>query len=94
MGRLNDASDPDGHGTHVTGSVVGDGSASDGLIRGMAPKARVAFQSILDDNGRLGGLPTDYGDLFKQAYRKDARIHNNSWGADVESRYTAGSMEV
>ena len=94
LGRNDDASDPDGHGTHVAGSVVGDGNASNGLIRGVAPKARIVFQSILDDNGNLGGLPTDYGDLFKQAYKKGARIHNNSWGADVESRYTAGSMEV
>ena len=94
LGRPGDASDPDGHGTHVAGSIVGDGSASNGLIRGMAPKAKVVFQSILDDNGRLGGIPIDYGDLFKQAYRKGARIHNNSWGSDAESRYTAGSMEV
>lgn len=94
LGRPDDASDPNGHGTHVAGSIIGDGSASDGLIRGMAPKAKIVFQSILDDNGYLGGLPTDFGDLFKQAYQKGARIHNNSWGSDAESRYTAGSMEV
>ena len=41
-----------GHGTHVTGSVLGDGSASAGLdgiegpIRGLAYKAKLVFQAV------------------------------------------------
>src|SRR5262249_37621091 len=47
-GRTNDWSDPHGHGTHVSGSVLGDGAASGGKIRGVAPKANLFFQSLLD----------------------------------------------
>nr|MBC7245292.1 S8 family serine peptidase [Chloroflexota bacterium] len=93
-GRPNDPSDPHGHGTHVAGSVLGDGSASGGHIRGTAPKAKLFFQSLLDANGELGGLPLNLGDLFEEAYWAGARIHNNSWGAATESMYTANSIEV
>jgi serine protease AprX len=94
LGRENDASDPHGHGTHVAGSVLGDGSASGGEIRGAAPKARLFFQSLLDAQQRLGGLPVHLGDLFQQAYDAGARIHNNSWGAATSSVYTLNSEDV
>jgi hypothetical protein len=79
-GRKNLADDPVGHGTHVAGSVLGDGSASSGQYKGIAPKASLFFQSLLDSNGDLGGLPLDLNDLFLEAYQGGARIHNNSWG--------------
>ncbi|MGB9879726.1 MAG: S8 family serine peptidase, partial [Anaerolineae bacterium] len=75
-GRKDDPSDPHGHGTHVAGSVLGDGSASGGRIRGIAPRAKLFFQSLLDANGGLGGLPLNLGDLFEEAYQVGARIHN------------------
>ena len=90
----NDASDPNGHGTHVAGSVLGDGTASNGAIRGTAPNAKLVFQSLMDSEGGLSGLPVDLGDLFEEAYQLGARIHNNSWGADTESLYTFNSIEV
>ncbi len=93
-GRPNDPSDPHGHGTHVTGSVLGDGAASGGKIRGSAPKAKLIFQSLLDSQGSLGGLPLDLGDLFQEAYDAGARIHNNSWGSATRSQYTVNSIEV
>ena len=38
LGRPNRKDDPDGHGTHVAGSVLGDGvSTADGPVRGTAP---------------------------------------------------------
>ena len=94
LGRPGDWSDPNGHGTHVSGSVLGDGTASQGAIRGAAPGAQLFFQSLLDADGHLGGLPLDLGDLFDEAYVNGARIHNNSWGAATESRYTINSTEV
>lgn len=93
-GRPGDASDPNGHGTHVAGSVLGDGSASGGQIKGVAPLARLFFQSLLDKQGRLGGLPLDLNDLFDEAYQAGARIHNNSWSAVTNSEYTMSSEEV
>ncbi|KAA9345480.1 S8 family serine peptidase [Larkinella humicola] len=94
LGRPGDHSDPNGHGTHVAGSVAGDGSASGGVIRGTAPGASLFFQSLLDARGELGGLPLNLADLFEEAYRQGARIHNNSWGANTEARYTFNSNEV
>jgi subtilisin family serine protease len=93
-GRPGDPSDPNGHGTHVAGSVAGDGAASGGQVRGTAPKARIFFQSIMDANGKLGGLPVDLNDLFDEAYQQGARVHNNSWGAATPSMYTINSTEV
>ena len=83
LGRPGRKDDPDGHGTHVAGSVLGDGqSASEGAVRGTAPKAKLVLQSVLDSGGGLGGLPDDLGDLFKTPYTTDkARIHTNSWGS-------------
>ena len=94
LGRPNDASDPHGHGTHVAGSVLADGSASDGSFAGVAPAAKLYFQSLLDPRGGLGGLPVSLEDLFEPAYQAGARVHNNSWGAATASAYTVDSNDV
>ena len=93
-GRTNNSSDPNGHGTHVAGSAVGNGSASDGEIKGVAPDAQLFFQSLLDENGGINGLPHDLYDLFMEAYEAGVRIHNNSWGSATESEYRFNSLEV
>ncbi|HEV3480232.1 MAG TPA: S8 family serine peptidase [Gaiellaceae bacterium] len=62
--------DESAHGTHVAGSVTGDsgtygvGTGHDG----MAPAARLVFQSIGTPGGGLT-VPGDLYDLFRQAYR-------------------------
>ncbi|MBC7263475.1 MAG: S8 family serine peptidase [Chloroflexi bacterium] len=77
------------HGTHVAGSVLGNGTLSGSnpgahnytnSFAGVAPEARLVFQSVMDAQGSLGGLPNDFNDLFLQAYNAGARIHTNSWG--------------
>jgi subtilisin family serine protease len=93
LGRPN-ASDPDGHGTHVCGSVLGDGVSSVyGPIRGTAPKAQLIMQSVLDPQGGLGGLPDDLHQLFQPTYGDGARVHSNSWGAP-DNAYTAECHDV
>jgi subtilisin family serine protease len=94
LGRPSDPSDTHGHGTHVAGSILGSGAASGGKLRGIAPEARLFFQSVLDARGDMGGLPLDLGELFEEAYQAGARIHNNSWGADTKSSYVSNSFEV
>jgi hypothetical protein len=92
--ETNNTSDPHGHGTHVTGSIVGDGTASGGKIKGMAPGAKVFFQSLMDDAGTLANFDLKLQELFKEAYDHGVRIHNNSWGSAAEARYTIDSTIV
>ncbi len=84
------AQDDHGHGTHVAGSILGNGFASGGdplnhdypsfCYAGMAPEAWLLFQALsLDESGFLLGIPTDLNNLFIKSYRCDARLHNNSW---------------
>jgi len=90
-----DATTNGGHGTHVAGSVLGSGAAwSNGLFRGSAYEASLVFQSIMDSNGKLGGIPDALTNLFYQAYTNGARLHNNSWGSAVAGQYDASSQSA
>ena len=93
-----------GHGTHVAGSVLGDGGTS-GEGKGTAPAAHLVFQSIENytdftgvcapgnpDGYYLIGIPTDLRQLFQTAYDAGARIHSNSWGSAAAGDYTADSV--
>jgi hypothetical protein len=90
--------DPNGHGTHVCGSALGDGTSASmgGAIRGTAPQAHLVVQSLLDAMGGLGGIPADLTDLFLPPYQNDgARVHTNSWGPSVPGLpYDASSREI
>ncbi|MEJ7787571.1 MAG: S8 family serine peptidase [Solirubrobacteraceae bacterium] len=92
------SNDPDGHGTHVAGSVLGDGtsSAMGGAIQGTAPDAELVLQSTLDSRGGLGGIPTDLTDLFVPPYdNDDVRVHTNSWGPTVAGlAYDSSAQEL
>lgn len=43
--------DDSGHGTHVAGCVGGNGYASGGMYRGIAPACRLCVGKVLDQNG-------------------------------------------
>ena len=94
LGRTNRWDDPQSHGTHVSGSVLGNGAMSTGLYKGVAYEARLVMQSVLDPVGGMSGLPDDLNDLFYAAYTNDARIHSDSWGAAVEGIYTSDSRNL
>ncbi len=92
------ADDPHGHGTHVAGSVLGDGNspAMGGQIQGTAPAATLVLQSTLDATGGLGGIPSDLHDLFEPPYLNDgARVHTNSWGSTTPGTpYDTSAEEI
>ncbi len=90
-----DTSDREGHGTHVAGSVLGDGAASAGAIRGAAPEAQVVFQALANADGELVGLDPSFTDVLQQAYDAGVRIHSDSWGvSNNASAYRADSLEL
>lgn len=107
-GRTGNWSDPDihiwdsssgtwnykgGHGTHVAGSAVGDGFASSGNYSGMAPEAKIVFQSTMNSGGTLS-IPA-YSKLFGDAYNSGARIHTNSWSSRSNyANYTWRSWQI
>jgi hypothetical protein len=96
--------DYNGHGTHVAGSVLGNGLESGSnpasgsypatSFAGSAPEASLVFQAVADDSGNLVGLPDDLNPLFAQAWAAGARIHTNSWGSSQNSFYTSFSRNV
>jgi uncharacterized repeat protein (TIGR01451 family) len=80
-----------GHGTHVAGSVAGAGVQSGAnpaqhdytdSFAGVAPEASLVIQAFEadPDSGAAIGLPSDYYQIFSQAYDDGARLHTNSWG--------------
>jgi len=103
LGRVGDWSDYVGHGTHVVGSVLGNGKVDGsnptahqyaGTYSGVAPEAQLVMQSLADAWGGLGGIPLDQGQLMRDAYTLGARLHTNSWGSSSAGAYTSGSRQV
>ena len=72
--------DQNGHGTHVVGSVLGDGSNSAGGVdnSGMAPDAHLFMQSVLCGSSLCA---PSYSIFFSEAHDAGARVHTNSWGS-------------
>ena len=85
-------SDPLGHGTHVAGTVLGNGSASGGEFKGAAPGARLYVQSILSTQNKPDP-PANLKELFNPAYVAGARIHLNSWGGKTNA-YLSSTAQV
>ncbi|MBW1872890.1 MAG: S8 family serine peptidase, partial [Deltaproteobacteria bacterium] len=92
------------HGTHTTGNMAGDNyehratrtAAGRDQHDGMAPGAQIVFQDIGANDGTLRGtLGLSMYNLFDQAYRAGARIHNNSYGSAVISiNYDSDSASI
>jgi subtilisin family serine protease len=95
--------DLNGHGTHVAGSVLGNGvrsgsnpSAHDyaGSHAGVAPEARMVFMALNTD-GSTGIQCVDLnGDFVAKGYQEGARISTNSWGASDGGAYNQLSSLV
>lgn len=86
--------DFDGHGTHVLGTVLGNGRLSgadpanksypDTCYAGMAPEAKAVLQADLNSSE---------ADYLEFAYSNGAKIHSNSW-SDLSFEYDSGSVNV
>ena len=93
-----------GHGTHTSGSIVGNGFRSGSTpstntfpttcYAGTAPKTGFVFQSVMNSDGSLGGIPADLTQLFQPPYNDGARVHSNSWGAPAAGAYTTDAQNL
>jgi hypothetical protein len=74
--------DPDGHGTHVTGTIAA--KIDNGIgVAGVAPEARVLPLRVLDANGN--GFLSDIIDAFQFAGDQGVRVVNASLGGSTFS---------
>jgi hypothetical protein len=97
-----------GHGTHTTGTLVGDSAgafatnsylaatpllAHHELADGMAPNAQLLMQDIGPDNDR-NVITQDFEGTLEQAYAGGARVHSNSWGGASSGEYSGDDANV
>jgi serine protease AprX len=75
--------DPGGHGTHIAGTIAGDGTNSAGQFIGMAPKANVIDVQVLDarGNGRISSVLRGLEWVLAHQQQFNIRIVNMSFGA-------------
>ncbi len=96
------------HGTHTTGTLVGDASgvfgantylastplaANHELADGMAPNAQLLFQDIGAD-ASTSVTVLDFEGTIEQSYNGGARLHNNSWGAPTAGTYNGDDVNL
>ncbi len=104
LGADDGAADFDsGHGTHIMGSIAGDGTASSGLYKGLAHSSLINFQAMEQFVVWQPGCPTasGYYPMFpsflnmplEEAYSWGVRIHNNSWGGAGYGVYDSDAVD-
>ncbi|GAA0949884.1 S8 family serine peptidase [Kribbella koreensis] len=79
--RTPDAVDHNGHGTHVASITAGNGAASGGKYKGVAPEASLLVGKVLDDDGN-----GDFSDIIagmEWATAQGASVVNMSLGGDA-----------
>ena len=88
--------DDNGHGTHVSGIIAGNGADSLGVRAGIAPSAHIVSLKVLDDRGRgvisdvIAAL--DWVVANKAAY--NVRVVNLSVGAAVTESYKTDPLTL
>ncbi|WP_306052760.1 S8 family peptidase [Natronococcus wangiae] len=81
-------SDNSGHGTHCSGSVAGNGSASDGEYAGMAPDADLTVYSCGAGGLLVVYVVAAYDDMLRrqQEGEHDVQVVSNSYGPVDDDR--------
>ena len=88
------AEDVDGHGTHTAGSIVGNGTMSDGVIRGTAYGAKLWAWFCEGTDGYIY-MPESYDELFEPDQTNwPTFIHSASWGDDMYGEYDVQCADI
>ncbi|MCW5567291.1 MAG: S8 family serine peptidase [Dokdonella sp.] len=97
-----------GHGTHTSGTVLGDAAGTFGAntyvastptlpnhesADGMAPNAQLIMQDI-GGTSASAVYVTDFAGTLEQAYAGGARVHNNSWGGATAGVYSGNDVNA
>lgn len=90
--------DDSGHGTHVAGCVGGNGYASHGLYKGIAPACRLCVGKVLDQNGEgcVESMHRGLEWVLKNYARYQIRVLNVSLGigSNGEMEHMEGLVEL
>jgi serine protease AprX len=96
---MTNASSPDdlyGHGTHVAGSIAGNGLQSDGVYMGVAPKANLVDVKVIDDHG--AGYTSDVVAGIQWIYENheayNIRVVNLSLNSAVVETYDKSPLDA
>jgi serine protease AprX len=86
---LGSVADPGGHGTHVAGTIAGNGWRSNGQYVGVAPEANLIDVRVLDGNGQGRMSSVILGIQWALAHRiqYNIRVLNLSLGAQAPVNY-------
>ena len=77
--------DDNGHGTHVAGIIAGNGSCSNGIYKGMAPRSKIVSVKVLDfaGNGKIKQVIDGIKFVLEMKERWEIRVVNISMGTKV-----------
>jgi len=83
-----------GHGTHVTSTLLGDGTG-ESFTQGIVPAATFHFYQLeADSSGILARWGSLY-EMFAHSYQQNARIQTNSWGnVNLVGEYSSDSRSA
>ena len=85
--------DQSGHGTHVAGSIAGNGALSGGEFKGVAYEANLNVWQCMDSSGDL--CMPECARLFQPDLdRSPSYIHSGSWGGGINSEYDSYCIDV
>ena len=88
--------DPGGHGTHIAGTIAGNGAASAGEFVGVAPQADIVDVRVLDSmgGGRLSSVVRGIEWVLAHRSAYHIRAINLSFGAPAHGSYHTDPMSA
>ncbi len=83
-----------GHGTHISGTLLGDGSG-DSSTMGIAPETTFHFYQLEhDQSGQMARYGSLYS-MFQHSFQQSAHVQTNSWGAQSSGgQYSSDSRSA